>query len=239
MNPAQENKGVIFFSLFGVDIYIHPISWLMLAILGGALDISTGSDLSRVFIFVACGMLCLLVHELGHALAGKWLTGYHPYIEIAGLGGLTSLPVQPRTRAGYAAVTAAGPLASLLLGIFGALVFGLHIGNVGDGLWAFVSVPTCFMVPQEAASLPPTVLTCYITLFLVTFWWSVFNLLPVYPLDGGRLLATFLPSPKPVFILGLVLSGALTLWSAVNGHWFNFMIAGYLAWLNIRYLKGS
>lgn len=237
MNPEQENKGVIFFSLFGVDIYIHPISWLMLAILGGALDISTGSDLSRVLIFVVFGMLCLLVHEMGHALAGKWLTGHHPFIEIAGLGGLTTLPVQPGSRVKQALITAAGPLASLLLGVLGALVFGLHIGNAEDGLWTFVSVPTCFMIPQEAATLPPTVLQCYITLFLVTFWWSLFNLLPIYPLDGGRLLCTFFRRPIPVFIFGLVLAGGLTLWCALQGHWFNFMITGYLAWVNFRCLR--
>lgn len=238
MTPQQESRGTLFFSLFGVDIYIFPISWIMLAILGGALDISTGTDLSRVLTFVACGMLCLLAHELGHALAAKWLTGTAPYIEIAGLGGVTVQEVRPRTRAAECLITAAGPAASFLLGVAGALVLGLHAGDVVSGLLSFLTFPLSFSIPTPLAAMQPTLLQIYLTLFLVTFWWSVFNLLPIYPLDGGRLLAAFLPSRKPAFILGLVLAGALTLWSALNGSWFNFMIAGYLAWLNFRYLRG-
>ena len=87
MQRSSVPKGSLYFELFGVPVLIRPSSWIVLALLGGGLGISNGTDVSNVLVFVVAGMLCLLVHEFGHALVGRYLGGGEPCIEIAGMGG--------------------------------------------------------------------------------------------------------------------------------------------------------
>ena len=59
MNEQNSPRGVLNFRLFGIPVSIHPMSWVILAVLGGAFGVSDGDDLSRVAVFVVAGMLCL------------------------------------------------------------------------------------------------------------------------------------------------------------------------------------
>lgn len=248
MQCSSVPKGSLYFELLGVPVLIRPFSWLVLALLGGGLGISNGSDVSHVLIFVVSGMLCLLVHEFGHALTGRFLGSGPPSIEIAGLGGVTYTPYPPRTRRGYFLMVLAGPLASLLLGILGGFVMGLiHLGNPIAGVIITIFEPLGLPIADwaysplieavESGSLSIFWLDCYFTLFIICVYWSIFNLLPIFPLDGGKLLGTLLDNYRIASMVGLVLACALCLLCLISGMWFNMVLTGYLAAINWQYLR--
>lgn len=248
MQCCSSTKGSLYFELFGVPVLIRPTSWIVLALLGGGLSIDSGADVSGVLTFVVAGMLCLLVHEFGHALVGRKLGSGEPSIEIAGLGGVTYTPYPPRTRWGYFTMVLAGPLASLLLGIvvggiMGLLFFGNPLAGILISLlqplgldapdWAYVP----FISSIESGELSLFALSCFFDIFFVCVYWSLFNLLPLFPLDGGKLLGTLLDNYRTASIVGLILALGLCLLSLINGMWFNMVITGYLAAINWQYLR--
>ncbi len=250
MESQHSSRGQINFRLFGVNVSIHPMSWVFLAIIGGGLGVSNKDSLVQMLCFVVAGMLCLLVHEFGHALVGRRLGSGNADITIAGLGGITRHEYAPTSRMNYFMTVLAGPLASLLLGITGGVLLGLQLGDVGAGIELSLALP----LPGDALSqhtktvlvlnfldggIPMVVLKLYTALFMVCFWWSVFNLLPILPLDGGRLLATLLGNNRVVCMVGLVICVVLLLCCLFTGSWFNMMIVGYLGWLNWQFLRAG
>ncbi|MBQ2813872.1 MAG: hypothetical protein IJE66_02550 [Akkermansia sp.] len=248
MYEQHAVRGEIRFTLWGVPVAIHPMSWVVLAIIGGGFGVSDKDSLVQVLCFVVAGMLGLLAHEFGHALTGRMLGAGPASIVIAGLGGVTRHAGVLSSRLYYFMTVLAGPMASLLLGILGGLLLGLQIGHVGAGLQLslLLALPGSAIPPDTQAvvieavmsgSLPPLMFSLYGVLFLVCFWWSVFNLLPIMPLDGGRLLATLLGNMRVVCIIGLVICALLAVWAVVSGSWFNFILVGYLGWLNWQFMR--
>ena len=153
-----------------------------------------------VLMWMGLLFLTIFVHELGHALA-RVAFGERPSISLAWLGGHTHGEVNaPIPWQRDALQTAAGPLAGLLLG-FGAWALRTQVGGfseVGDFFLRW--------------------------LVWTTSVWTVLHLLPLLPLDGGRLLATlstrvagqqgFLASQG----LALVVCAAVVAFSAALGH---------------------
>jgi Zn-dependent protease len=108
--------------------------------------------------------IAVLTHELGHAFVAR-STGAEPSIALAGLGGLTTyVPPRPLSRARSFAISVAGPAVGLVI------VYGRTAG-VPDGLAT----------------------TIVNTAIFTTLGWSLLNLLPVLPLDGGQALRELLP----------------------------------------------
>lgn len=242
MNNSGSTKGTIQFQVWGIPVSIQPISWIVLAIIGGGFGINDKDSLVQVLCFMVAGMLTLLAHEFGHALVGRSLGGGNASITIAGMGGLTRHERTPSSRLNYFITVLAGPLASLLLGIVGGALLGLQLGHIGIGIQLSLTLPVGSVSPEAASLLMNsgislTLFKLYMALFLICFWWSVFNLLPILPLDGGRLLATLMRNDRLVCIIGLTICGILALWSLISGSWFNFLIIGYLGWLNWQFFR--
>ena len=247
MNNQNSSSWTLRFRLFGIPVQILPMAWVVLALLGGAMGVDDSSDLTQVAIFVVAGMLCLLVHEFGHAMVGRGAGALVDGVEIAGMGGTTSFMTLPPRRAGYFLMTLAGPVASLLLGLLLGVCFGLQLGNVWAGIRFAFLMPWQDTLPLDLQQLvvmgiyqnevPHFALQVYSTGMLICFWWSLFNLLPLFPLDGGRLLGSVLNNYLIPCVLGLVVSVALAIWALLVGQWFNVMILGYLAFINWQYFR--
>lgn len=232
--PAQNGRTMIRFSLFGVRVTIHPTLWLMLAALGGLFSVSGLGDLLGVAVFAMAGLLCLLVHEMGHALVGSRLGGGSPEIWLAWLGGACNNPDSRLTRVGGVLMTMSGPAASVLLGLFAVAALGAYIGSFPVacyiGLHALAGV-----VHAETWLLGSSYLILFfICLIQVCFWWSVFNLLPVFPLDGGQIMHGLMESPRRMHFLSLLFACLLMAGCAVLGLWLIAILMFMLAALNYR-----
>ena len=150
------------FTLFGIPVHVRPIFWVVAVLLG--LPSDTGrSELTKLAAWVAVVFVSILVHELGHAVAIR-AYGREARIELWGLGGLTHWgPGPPVTHGQNIAVSLSGPGAGLLLG---GVVYATQL-----------------MVNPEPGSLAADAVG---QALWVNVGWGVANLIPILPLDGGR-----------------------------------------------------
>ncbi|GAB4209370.1 MAG: hypothetical protein OHK0022_40320 [Roseiflexaceae bacterium] len=155
----------------GVDIKIH---WSFVFALWYVLP-RDGAPFGRALL---AGLLALvlvfgsvLLHELGHALAARWLgIGTHSIV-LWPLGGFANLTRAPDRPLHDLLIAAAGPLVNLVLaGV--ALLLGLLLGLGGP--------------------LPPVLSLVINGLLLGNLILAGFNLVPLYPLDGGRVARALL-----------------------------------------------
>lgn len=203
---------MIRFNLLGFPVEVHPWFWLTCLLLGGGLWARTAHDWIGVALWALVAFISILVHELGHALAGQRY-GARPAIALHALGGLTALPGAAFTRAQNIIISTAGPAAGLALA----------------ALCALLLVTTGSALPDLARR--------FLSLGLVlNLFWTIFNLLPIQPMDGGQILRDLL-GPRHfrlTCIIGAAIGAALTVWAISAQQWFLAIFAGILAWANFR-----
>ncbi|MGI9023763.1 MAG: TPR end-of-group domain-containing protein [Acidimicrobiales bacterium] len=125
----------------------------------------TGGTVDIIVSWVVVVFVSVLLHELGHAVAFR-IYGQKPRVELLAMGGLTSGSA-PLTGSRDVVVSLAGPLTGLLL----------------------LGVPALLLPDQGGNSILEIVRR---ELLFVNIAWSVVNLLPVLPLDGGQVAASVL-----------------------------------------------
>lgn len=255
MMLLSMNRGTLSFVLFRIPIEIQPLSWLLLAFLGGAFTISGASDLYPVLIFVVAGMISIIAHELGHALAGRELMGSSPSIVIHSFGGTTTNSnMRHMTRARYFAMVLAGPIGGFLPALLAFILLCLQVGDVAACL-RFVWVTTLpFGVSDgDVLSLSPVIealsgmgmgmgrlnliMELYTSFFFVGIWWTILNLLPIFPLDGGKLLATLLDNYLIAAVVGIVFSVLLLLFALHLQSVYTTLFACYFIYLNWQHFQ--
>ncbi|HEY5954911.1 MAG TPA: hypothetical protein VIV60_00110 [Polyangiaceae bacterium] len=180
--------GVLRFGLFGFPIHIQPGFWVVALLLVG----SNQRSLPQNLVLVGIVFGSILAHELGHAIMAR-RAGLAPMIVIHAFGGLTNwVPLGPIARGRAIAIAMAGPGAGLLLA--GAAVALLYLLRT--------SMPNL-----GSARLHDAVLT----LAQVNAFWSVINLAPVVPFDGGQVLALLLGPKRRVMVARLSLLSGLAM----------------------------
>jgi Zn-dependent protease len=199
------------FSLFAIPVTIDSWFWIVTVFLGAGLGGQGTRGLQLLAIWIAVVFISILIHELGHALAGKSL-GATPHIKLHGFGGTTYLLGPQFDRWQSILVTACGPLASLLLG--GVCWF---LGKRDEGASYWVTV---------AYSFGET----------INFSWTAFNLLPILPLDGGHiLLAALGPNFRNLTsMIGFVTAASLAVVSFIHHQYLWAILLGILAYNNLR-----
>ncbi len=216
---------------------IHPSLWLTLALVGGVLSVTSVSGALAVALFVIAGFLCLLVHEMGHALVGRYLGGGEPQVFMAWLGGDCCNERAVLTRWQGVLMTAAGPAASCLLGLLAFVLLSLYIGSFEGGV--FLGLNYIFgVVPFEYSDLfPPMALAFFRCLIQVSFWWTLLNLIPVFPLDGGQIMHGLMRSSHTMHTVSLVVALLLVMLFIVFNFWLMAVLMGFLAYINYRGLQ--
>jgi Zn-dependent protease len=159
------------FRIAGIQVYLH-FSWFIVAVLevtqfGRRYE----SPVWGLFEYLSL-FLIVLLHEFGHALACRQTGGQADRIILWPLGGIAFVNPPPRPGA-YLWSIAAGPLVNValfpVLGFFLLTAAGAQWDIVNPDLYRFIA-----------------------SLFYINSMLLIFNLLPVYPLDGGQILRALL-----------------------------------------------
>jgi Zn-dependent protease len=156
----------------GIDVYVHATFFLLLlweAVRGYQAHGNPAEAVAGlVFILVLFGIVVL--HELGHALAARGYGIRTRDIILLPIGGVARLERMPRDPWQELVVAIAGPAVNVVLaaGIYTGLALGRGLSTFGDSL----RVGGGFLD----------------RLFWVNVSLAVFNLLPAFPMDGGRVL---------------------------------------------------
>jgi tetratricopeptide (TPR) repeat protein len=138
---------------------------------------TNGREVIAAFLWLLGLILSILLHEVGHAVTARLMGVEVKSIVIWLLGGFTNLSHPARKPAQNLALFSAGPLVNMLLGFF------FVIGYILLFFWfmPFERNPELYVWGQTLANL------CF-SLALANMILVVFNLLPIYPLDGGNML---------------------------------------------------
>ncbi|NIP95884.1 MAG: hypothetical protein GWO24_21600, partial [Akkermansiaceae bacterium] len=100
---------MIQFRLFGIPVHVEVWFWVSAFLLGGGLGISDKRSLILVGLWMLIVFVSILVHELGHALSGRWLGGGRQTIRLWAFGGLAYNEGGRFTRKGRILMILAGP----------------------------------------------------------------------------------------------------------------------------------
>src|SRR3569833_799024 len=166
-----RNGAIRIFRLFGIDVFLHW-SWFLIVfydiqVRGHAYDSYVWNALETLSLF---GII--LVHEFGHALACRQVGGKANQIILWPLGGVAYVSPPQRPGAMLWSI-AAGPLVNVVLVpiLTVAAFFARHAGcdNLYPNLYQFINV-----------------------IWLTNLVILGFNLLPIYPLDGGQIFRSLL-----------------------------------------------
>jgi Zn-dependent protease len=206
-------SGIKLFRLFGIQVYLHW-TWFLVAIYGYQIRRDDyASPIWPALEYLAL-FLIVLMHEFGHALACRSVGGRAERIMLWPLGGVAF--VQPPQRPGAVLWSlVAGPLVNLIL---------LPVTLVA---WILLN-------PANVHN--PDLLEFVQSLAWINGILLAFNLLPIYPLDGGQILRALLwfiigarRSLMVATVIGLVGAGAGLLLALLARDMWLVIMAGFAA----------
>ena len=196
------------FRAFGIDVRAHA-SLVVMVVLGLLFGLGLGFSWQDRLESVAALFLIVLLHEFGHCFACRWVGGSADEIVMHPLGGL-ALCAPPHRALPTFITVAGGPAVNVLICLLcGGILFGLT-GWLPTNPFSYVP-PPIYVTDRHA------------TLAIYSFWiyqmsWSllIFNLLPIYPLDGGQMTQAIL-WPQVGYYRSMKLSTEVGMFAAVAG----------------------
>jgi Zn-dependent protease/CBS domain-containing protein len=165
---------------FGVEVFIHWTFWILIVWIflmhwqiGNAVKFGF-----RGVLFILALFVCVVLHEFGHALVARRFGVATKNITLYPIGGIASLEGMPEKPGQELLVGLAGPVVNLTIAAF---------------LWLYLG-PTSQMLDlsamKEATNITQTPFLW--SLFFANLILAVFNLLPAFPMDGGRVFRSLL-----------------------------------------------
>jgi len=159
----------------GSEIRIHLTFLILLAWIGIAQYLASGAGAALDSIaFVIAVFACVALHELGHALAARRYGIATPDITLLPIGGLARLSRLPEKPSEEVVIAIAGPAVNVAIAAVLVVVFGAQFDPVS---MAEIENPAYGFLTRLAV----------VNIFLV-----LFNLIPAFPMDGGRVLRALL-----------------------------------------------
>lgn len=196
------------FRIAGIQLRIHITFLLLIGWLAFSYYEQGGSAVaaSRV-LFILLLFACVVLHEFGHALAAKAFGINTPDITLLPIGGVARLERMPEKPVQELVIALAGPMVNVVIAL------GLFVAGGSQALLNPSAV--------EGGGLIAQLLTINILLLL-------FNLLPAFPMDGGRvlraLLATRLSYARATQIAASIGQGFAFVFGFIGLIWNPFLI---------------
>ncbi|MFO0915379.1 MAG: site-2 protease family protein [Pirellulales bacterium] len=169
----------------GIDVKIHWTFFVLLVWIGAAY-LTQGRGVAAAMFGITSVIsvfACVLLHEFGHALTARHYGISTVDITLLPIGGVARLREMPSRPWEELMVALAGPAVNVVI----ALVLGLILWSTGNG-----SVLWPSSVDDAAQMATVSVPKFLANLTLINIFLVIFNLLPAFPMDGGRVLRAIL-----------------------------------------------
>jgi Zn-dependent protease len=167
-------------SLAGIPLFIH---WTFAILIGWIVWVNAASGTQGVILavgFVLAAFACIILHELGHALAARRFGVQTRDITILPIGGLARLERIPEKPGQELWVALAGPAVNVV---------------IAASLAAALTIRHAWPTELSASGRLPDAIAAngfLFTLMNVNIFLVLFNLIPAFPMDGGRVLRALL-----------------------------------------------
>ena len=222
------------FTWFGIPVYVHwSFGLIFLYILWKANEqsFSTHETLWLTGLYMAL-FGCVLLHEYGHALTARRYGIRTRDIVLLPIGGMARLERMPEKPGQELVVDIAGPLVNVVI----AILLGLSIWLFAhpdqlEALRLSVQAQATGDSAQETGIEVAKLLESAVILTLGNLVLFLFNLIPAFPMDGGRVLRALLSMrigrPKATRVaawVGQGIAGVLVIWGVMEGDYLRMLL---------------
>ncbi len=231
---------ITLFRFYGIDMRVHW-SFLLIVVYYAFIFSAAGPNPAVGALYGVLMILLLFtfvtLHELGHALVAKYYKVNVPHITLLPIGGVASLERMPDKPLQEFLIAVAGPLVNLvfaaILSPFAGFVLvnaanegritlnALDVGGSFFNLWRFAQTPGLGNL--------------LVNLALTNLALALFNLLPAFPMDGGRILRALLAMSMPyvqatriAVVVGRLMAALFAIWGIMGGGIFLLLIAFFV-----------
>jgi Zn-dependent protease/CBS domain-containing protein len=166
-------------TIAGIGIFIHWTFTLLIAFII-FINYKNGQNSIQIawsVLFILCIFITILLHELGHALTAKRYNIKTKDITLLPIGGIARLERLPENPAEELVVAIAGPIVNFVLAFITQL---------------FITIPQNSEELLVLLSSGINAHTFFLNFYIVNLTLGVFNLIPAFPMDGGRVLRALL-----------------------------------------------
>ncbi len=159
----------------GTQVRVHWTFFLLLLWFGLVEWLAVGGE-AAVFavIFIVLLFVCVLLHEFGHVLAARRFGIRTPDITLLPIGGMASMEHMPEKPSQEVIVALAGPAVNVVIAFLLVVVLGAHL-----------NVAALDLANSSGSSMLARLAVANVALV-------AFNLIPAFPMDGGRVLRALL-----------------------------------------------
>lgn len=166
----------------GIKIFIHW-TFLILILFVIQTHIRQGHGFNEIMLglgFIIAVFACVTLHELGHALAAKRYHFKTKDINLLPIGGVARMEGLPEK-----------PVQELVVAIMGPVV------NIAISIVLFLALKLSNAFPTSMQDMHVTGVNFWYTLYAVNLFLALFNLIPAFPMDGGRVFRALLSLKLP------------------------------------------
>lgn len=157
--------------IFGINFRIHITFFLLLIFIFASVLSERGLNEALLAVLFICAVFaCVVIHEIGHSLFAKRFGKNPKSITLLPIGGVASLEEMPEKPSQEILMAIVGPVINLII----AGVLYIIVGQ-----WTGIGVPNLF---------PDSAKTFFANLIGINIVLAIFNLIPAFPMDGGRVL---------------------------------------------------
>jgi Zn-dependent protease/predicted transcriptional regulator len=215
-----------FIRVFGIDIKIHATFGLILLL--GAMQWGGPNGLGGAafgMLLMTLLFMCVVLHELGHSLVAKAFGLPVREIILLPIGGVAQLEKNPEKPAHELLISIAGPLVNVAIAVLLIAIAGVS--------GSFEGLNARGLVAGQPAAPSPATMFAWLIAANVTL--AIFNLIPAFPMDGGRVVRALLwfflgfsKATRIASVLGQLIALAIGIWSLLVGHLVLTFIAAFV-----------
>lgn len=208
----------------GTEVFLHP-TFILLPLLIAGPELLSGqlSAASMALSYMAVIFFCIVLHEFGHIAMAKRLGFQTGDVVLTPLGGLAQINATDETARDEILIAAAGPAVNLV-------IIALSMGLMT-------------LVPMFLGASAAPILTGLYAIVLVNTMLAVFNLIPLFPMDGGRIwrgILRFWMAPakatRIAVYTGWAIAAVITVLALMIGNLIIPMIAAFMCFIGYQEL---